>query len=159
MDYRVSFLIFFGSLIGMTALLLRKSLVSADHGTERTIYTLHEWYTPNLRKWKNYCQNIWSWIHDVSLRKWLYLLTKYTKHALYTCLKKLHMILISLIKLLERHEEGLKDKMRERGNLATPQHSEKRLMSVLSKKRFLSPPIEIPADPKKEQLSTDSITR
>ncbi len=138
MDYHISFLIFFASLIGMTAIILRKSIIIDDsHSQNDSPYpVLSEWYTPNLRYWKNTLARIWLWVHDISLRKWTYLCVRYAKYILYKLLRSLHKLLLSIIKILEREETNLKEKMRERGNLATPQHSEHRLMSALSRKRY-----------------------
>ena len=135
MNAPLSFLTFYMSLASITILFLYKSFVVALQNHNTDLYPVIEWFTPNLRIWKKQIHRIWVWMHDMSLRRITYWLVRNTKRALYKSMRGIHSFLLSVIKMLEKHEDELKEKMIARGGSVSPRGHEQRLIQTLMRKR------------------------
>jgi len=142
-DLSLSFLIFFGGLSSICALLLYKSiLMSRRQGgaTPLVSNALYSWHTPNLKKWKNHLYATLYWIRDISFRYWAVHTLAYVKLLIYRILRATHKWLLGLIKFLERHEDQLKERLTDKSEARSA--TEQRLIrTLLSRKKYSTQPI------------------
>lgn len=145
-DLSLSFLIFFGGLSSICALLLYKSVVISRRGDGLTLLVgshLYSWHTPNLKKWKDHIYSILYWMRDISFRYWAVYTLGYIKLLIYKLLRMMHKRLLGVIKFLERHEDQLKERLADK-SLEARSATEQRLIRTLSRKKYSFLPINKP---------------